>query len=433
MTVDHRNISVNSYWALNPTQKIKLGSNEEYAEAFRNLFKEAVRFRLRSAFPVGSMLSGGLDSSSIVCMARQLLSQDGRNHLHTFSAIFDDVSECDEQPYINTVVAQGGLQPHFLHADKISPLAYLDDMFWYQEEAFLGTNMFMYWGLYNLAREYGIRILLDGDDGDTTVSHGLALLPELIFRRRWKLLATELKELSKHLNLSYWKILWSRAIKPLAPEGVRKVWRMLRRGNRSSWALNSIINPNLANRIGLEDRIQNLQRDWFKPIRTEQEDHFRGLSSGLIPSTLEMVDRAAMAFSIEPRYPFFDKRLAEVCLALPPEQKLCNGWTRMVMRRAMTNILPKEIQWRGTKSNLSPNFVQGLLAFERDRLENIIFHGSKIIEPYVDIPVLRETFQRYVTQERKDGAFDVWKAVVLARWIHSTSLASPTQEGINFS
>ena len=77
ITVDHGKISINSYWSLDPTRKLKLGSDNEYAEAFRDIFKEAVRCRLRSAFPVGSMLSGGLDSSSIACMARQLLSQNG--------------------------------------------------------------------------------------------------------------------------------------------------------------------------------------------------------------------------------------------------------------------------------------------------------------------------------------------------------------------
>ena len=177
------------------------------------------------------------------------------------------------------------LDPPLFTSRPDEPLAYSDDVCWHARGSVLwGTNLFMYWGLYNAAKEHGVRALLDGDDGDTTVSHGLHFLAELARTGCWKVLLPErLRGLSKHLNSPPWKILWHRAIKPLAPGHARRVWRVLRRGNRPSWALNNIINSNLAKRIGLEDRIQNLQREWFKPICTEQEDHWRGLSYGLIP------------------------------------------------------------------------------------------------------------------------------------------------------
>ncbi|HEY9875190.1 MAG TPA: lasso peptide isopeptide bond-forming cyclase, partial [Candidatus Obscuribacterales bacterium] len=96
LTVSHEGITLQSYWSLDPSRELRLGSDEEYASAFRKLFTEAVRCRLRSAFPVGSMLSGGLDSSSITCVARQLLAGDKNSQLHTFSAIFDKMTQCDE-------------------------------------------------------------------------------------------------------------------------------------------------------------------------------------------------------------------------------------------------------------------------------------------------------------------------------------------------
>src|SRR5262249_6542489 len=98
------------YWALDPSRELRLSSDEEYAEAFREVFTEAVRCRLRSASPVGAMLSGGLDSSSITCGARELLKQEGAR-LHTFSTIFDNVPDCDERQYINAVLAQDGIDP----------------------------------------------------------------------------------------------------------------------------------------------------------------------------------------------------------------------------------------------------------------------------------------------------------------------------------
>src|SRR3989454_9825112 len=97
MTVTRQGVRIEQYWALDPEREIRMKSDADYAAAFREIFTEAVRCRLRSAFPVGSMLSGGLDSSSIVCVARQLLAQDGGETLHTFSPVFDDVREGGER------------------------------------------------------------------------------------------------------------------------------------------------------------------------------------------------------------------------------------------------------------------------------------------------------------------------------------------------
>jgi len=86
ITVGREETRLRSYWSLDPERELRLGSDEEYAEA--------MRCRLRSAFPIGSMLSGGLDSSSITCVARKLLAQNGGRRLHTFSAIFESLTRC---------------------------------------------------------------------------------------------------------------------------------------------------------------------------------------------------------------------------------------------------------------------------------------------------------------------------------------------------
>jgi asparagine synthase (glutamine-hydrolysing) len=139
---------------------------------------------------------------------------------------------------------------------------------------------------------------------------------------------------------------------------------------------------------------------------------------------LEIANKATAAFSIEPRHPFYDRRLIEFCLALPPEQKLSGGWTRMVMRRALAGVLPDEVAWRGGKGNLSPNFARGLLAFERGTLEEVILNDSKTIEAYVDITALRKAYEQYVSQRKNADALTVWKAVTLALWFRHTGLTA---------
>ncbi len=111
-----------SYWSLDPSRELRCKSPQDYLEGFHHHFLEAVRPRLRSAFPVGAMLSGGLDSSAITCVARHLLASGNGPPLKTFSAIFPKVPESDEQPFINAVLAQGNLEPHYIHGDELNPL-----------------------------------------------------------------------------------------------------------------------------------------------------------------------------------------------------------------------------------------------------------------------------------------------------------------------
>ncbi len=133
--------------------------------------------------------------------------------------------------------------------------------------------------------------------------------------------------------------------------------------------------------------------------------------------------KAAARFGIEPRFPFFDKRLAEFCLALPADQKLCQGWTRFIMRRSLAAYLPPEVCWRRTKSSVGPNFTRGMPTFARQRLELMIFQHGHIIGEYVDLPTLRRAYHRYVSRKTLADELPLWRAVTLAIWLKQTNLA----------
>lgn len=150
LTVSPRRTSLQEYWSLDPSRTIALDSDEEYAERLCELFTEVVRCRLRSIHPVGSTLSGGLDSSSVVCMAQQLLAdkpdETSNSELQAFSAIFDDVPESDEREYIDHVLERTGLDTHYVHADQISPLVDFNRVSWHEDEPFFTPNLFIHWG-----------------------------------------------------------------------------------------------------------------------------------------------------------------------------------------------------------------------------------------------------------------------------------------------
>lgn len=302
---------IRQYWTFDPRRELRLRSNDEYAEAFREVFTEAVRCRLRSAFPAGSALSGGLDSSSIVCTARNLLSQEGTQQLHTFSAIFPslpvtDLRGIDERPFMDAVVAMGRVEPHYVQADLLSPLADLDQVFWHEDEAVLAPNLYMHWALYKAAHGERVRVFLDGIDGDTTVSHGLEYLADLARTGRWRTLTREASALSEKASASFppRRIIWQYGFRPLMPDFAVQIWRRLRGRIQPPWAVNTVISPSFARRIGLRERAEALVRKESAPSRTAREKHCCSFASTLIPYALESLDKAAAAFSLEPRYPF---------------------------------------------------------------------------------------------------------------------------------
>jgi asparagine synthase (glutamine-hydrolysing) len=181
--------------------------------------------------------------------------------------------------------------------------------------------------------------------------------------------------------------------------------------------LNPVINPDFAKRVGLAERAQALLDVLSAPARSARAEHAQGLNSGLLPYVLELADKAASAFSLEPRYPFCDRRLVEFCFAVPADQKLHRGWTRVIMRRAMAEILPEEVRWRIGKANLSPNFQRRLLNGHRELLDKIILGDPGLIENYVDVPALQTVYSRYLSQQTAKDALVLYGAVMLALWL----------------
>jgi asparagine synthase (glutamine-hydrolysing) len=422
LTVERGGRRVQRYAALDPGREIRLGSDGEYEDAFRERFTEAVRCRLRTTGPIGALLSGGLDSSSITCTARTLLDGAERR-VHAFSAVFPGLPDAvlkriDERPFVDAVVAGGGLIPHRVCADALSPLADVEAVMHHEDEPSLAPNLYMHWGLYREAQRHGVSVLLDGVDGDSTVSHGLDYLRELARRGRVARLLAEAGALATRYGGSPRRIAWDLGLKPLLPEPLVDGWRMLRGRGRRPWTFNSTIHPAFARRLALAERAHLLRSDRRRRPRTARDSHWITLTAGLIPYTLEIADRAAAAFSIEARYPFFDWRLAELCLGLPADQKLRHGWTRSVMRRAMGGVLPDEVRWRTHKADLSPNFRRTL--FDRDRavLDDVIVRDPGVIADYVDVAALRETYARCLSARGSDDdELSVFSAVTLALWL----------------
>jgi asparagine synthase (glutamine-hydrolysing) len=425
---------------LDPGQELKLKSDQDYDEAYCSLLTEAVRCRLSSAFPVGSELSGGLDSSSIACIARNLLLEAGGQKLNTFSFIFNSLPECDERDYIAEVVDRGDIHSYFVPADEISPFADFERLLWHQDEPFWVPNLFMFWGgLYRSAHRHGIRVMLSGEDGDTVVSHGKERLVELARQHQFWALFREIHQINAPVHQPTFGPFYRHVVGYGIPSSLRD-WahRMKRMGSPMGQSdtetrlASPLIRREFAESVHLEERFRFFNRPEPSDIPFSRACHWNALSSGLHPYILEVSDRATAPFGIEPRYPFYDRRLVEFCLSLPPEQKLGQGWTRLIARRSLKGILPEKIRSRRGKAILSSNFIRSLLLHECERLEDVVMHPSDALLRYVDINVLRNAYRRYSHFEQQDDsdALTVWKAVSLAAWLDSQqSAVYETQKG----
>ncbi len=436
MLVSRDRVDIRQYWSLDPKRELRLGSDAEYVEAFREIFTEAVRCRVRSAFSVGSALSGGLDSSSVAAMARNL--RRGGGPVHTYSLVFpglpaEDLRVIDERREIQAVLDSGGFVPHFIEADRLSPMGQIERMHYHLDQANFAPNLYLHWAMYDRARSDGVRVFLDGFDGDATVSHGFERLTELVQTLQWRTLCRDIAMLSRnHLRgVRRRRIFKKYCVLPFAPRWACLAWHVLRGRKREALGSNVFISDGFRRRTDIERRAAELLRghsEWA-PLRTARETHCLSLNQQLYSYTLEMSDKASAAFQIEARYPFFDRRLMEFCVAMPAAQKLGGGWNRWTMRRALTGVLPPEIQWRPRKGNLSPNFHRRLLDFERERLENVILNGRPELEPYVDLARMKAAYAEYERSHvRSQGeSMQLFAVVNLALWLRSSGLCPQTQ------
>lgn len=431
LTVYASGVKLQSYWQLDVNiQERQLKSTEDYTHQFLEHFTEAVRCRLRSAFPVGSMLSGGLDSSSITGLARQLLDASNRSQetLHTFSARFDQVPVCDERSYQDAVLATGHYTPHILWGDQLGPFASYDRVVWHRDAAIMAGNVRLNWGLYEIAQQQNVRVILDGWDGDSTVSHGNEYLRELAYSGRWCTLARETQAYGQRYNLPWQKVLlkwfWRYGLRSPFASFIQQ--RRTREPVADSLQLNATLKnlsllPQFVGRTGLDHKLQTLQ---LPPPQTERESHYRCMMANIHSSMFDLLDAAGGAFSIDLRFPFFDQRLVEFCLSLPPHQKLHQGWGRFVLRNAIGGIVPSNLQWRLDKTNMQPGFDFTFKTYEQSAIKSVLFNHPEMIDQYVDILALRDIYQRWMQDQTITPAEVniLWRSISLGMWLSQTRL-----------
>ena len=315
------------------------------ASRYRELLEDSVRLRLRADVPVGSCLSGGLDSSSIVCIANRLLREVNADALqNTFSARSTD-PRFDEGRHIDEVVAATGVANFQVHPAPASLFDMLPDITWHQDEPFGSTSIYAQWHVFGLAAKHGVKVMLDGQGADEQLAgyHTFysARFSGLLRQLRLVRLICEMTAVRKAQRMPAQQLL-GYAASALLPEMLRQPLRRLT-ARPSSQAPEWLDVDRLGARAG-----DPFVDAGAKTSRLRDFSRSQILDTSL-PMLLHWEDRDSMAHSIEARVPFLDYRLVELALGLPDEAKLSDGISKRVLREAMRGIIPAGIAARMDK------------------------------------------------------------------------------------
>ncbi len=337
---------ITRYWSLNKEMKIDIAA-EDAIEKFSELFNLSVKRRLRSDVPVGTSLSGGLDSSSIAYTINQLQKNTGKN-LQTFSAVFPGF-ENDESKYIQVVSSNLNLTNYQTQPLAIDLINDFEKLCYHQEEPFQSSGIFAQFKVFELAKQHDVKVLLDGQGADEILAgyprYIHWFLQEVLSRHKLGATQIERRAFRKNNQVFRWDIkniiaafLPSHAAMQLEKQEYRK----------------TISHPDIS------DDFLNLlkHQEWVgihKPIVTKLNDilHFNITEMGL-EELLRFADRNSMAHSREVRLPFLNHELAEFIFSLPSQLKMHDGWTKFLLRNAMNKKLPDEIVWRKEKVGFEP-------------------------------------------------------------------------------
>lgn len=361
-----------NYWKPQTKKKLLFKDKRDYGFALRELIEQAVSDRIRTNYNVGIELSGGLDSSSIACIAARQLKGVNRL-LYSASSVMPlnhKGIEEDERHYIDTVLAQEkNIKPFFVSAPNSPVFKNMEKQF---TKTYAPVNAFHYMddALHQtLAENANARIILSGYVGDRTVSNQARTALVHLFRQgNFKTLMNLIKQRSKVYDTAAWRIfIYQVILKLLPPNMVTILKKITGSPINNLFDIKAVsINPDFltpAEREGLKSVFDHLNRpneEFWEDLWTLNELWF----------DVEM-DARISYFKQEPAYPFADKRIIDFLFNVPVQHFLANGWNRGLIRKAMDGVLPTKIQYRKDKSPFSPDY-QSRVIKEFDFIEELL-------------------------------------------------------------
>ena len=334
---------IEKYWDIDTTTRNRKISEAEAIAQFQKLFTTSVERRLRSDVSLGTSLSGGLDSSSIVAVIRGLPSSDSR--LQTFTASFPGF-EKDELPFSAKIASKFGIPQHICSVTDQNLIDDWEKFLYHQEEPVGSSSAFAQYKVFNLAKQHNVTVLLDGQGADETLAG---------YHKYYKWYWQELFQKRK--------LMYSGEIAAARKLGIVEKFDFKNFLASLFPDLASVIleHQYLAYALQQEDltrefvKLQSKEAYYTTPALNNLNSllYFNTCVHGL-EELLRYADRNSMAHSREVRLPFLSHELVEFVFTLPSHFKIREGWTKWLLRQAMKQQLPSEIVWRKDKVGFEP-------------------------------------------------------------------------------
>ncbi|MFX1485075.1 MAG: asparagine synthetase B family protein, partial [Promethearchaeota archaeon] len=379
-------------------------NDREHVSKVREIFNDAVRIRLRSDVPVGTCLSGGIDSSSIVVTAVSMIPSEELRNFQSFSAVFGDWFSKDETRYIEVVQERCGIQGAYITPTP----ALLDQMFDHfiesQEEPVTKASPFSQYCVMQLAHSNGAKVLLDGQGADEILAGYDFMvgfyLAELLYKGR---LSTFLKEALVQIKRRN-RYAIRTGISQYLPNFLRRFVRVS----------NPLMNTEFMKK---HENRKSLGRVVMRPpsLRNALIEYV----TAYLQHLLKWEDKNSMAFSIETRLPFLDYRLLEYILALPPSLIIKKGITKWVLREALNGRLPSVIARRTDKIGFATPEYEWLRAGSVKTITNLRKSIHPKLREFVNVRLLDHILRMAPETINADNWNSVFRVTALNSWLHN--------------
>ena len=343
--------------------------------------ERSIKYRLRSDVPVGALLSGGLDSSSLVTLiCRQLKSEGKRTEeFQTFTACYDDAPEHDERKFAHLVNVYNGCKENLIFPQITEVEKNFEAAVWHLE----GIASFKILGTFAVieaASNKGIKVIINGQNGDETLMgyerYYAFYFMDLIKRGRLVKFLKEYYRASKHSKYSLKTLLlfYFYFCFPF----VRKLKKRMDGKKYIKQRVFKSLNKKLVNNLLFP---HNLNQLMYNELKATQ-----------LPHIIRMDDRSYMKYSVESRIPFLDYEYVEKAVNVLPEEKIKNGYTKNILREYMDDKMPKEVTWRTDKKGFSSPAERWACYYSNEYMENL-FRTARS-KKYFDIDAIKEVFQK---------------------------------------
>ncbi|MBX6423456.1 asparagine synthase (glutamine-hydrolyzing) [Thermosulfurimonas sp. F29] len=395
------------YWDPTPTETLDI-SFEEATSRLREMFLESVRLHLRSDVSLGSALSGGIDSSAIVCAIRHL---DPGAEIHTFSFIAEDAPEINEERWVDLVGRHVRARVHKVRPRPEEIVEDLDDLIYAQDEPFGSTSIYAQYRVFRLAREHGIKVMLDGQGADELLAgyptYYAARFLSLLRQGKWGAALYFLRHASKHpASQGIWAIL-KRTVAHLLPDSLQSPLRRM---------AGEEVLPAWMNGEWFAERGVRPRPLWKSRSREALKEQLLLTFAQInLPSLLRYEDRNSMWHSIESRVPFLTPQVVQFVFSLPEGYILSlQGVTKAVFREAIKGLVPDSILNRRDKIGFRTPEARWLTAL-RPWVEDLLRSEATRAIPVLCLEAARKEWKAMLEEKRRyDSRF--WRWVNLIRW-----------------